>query len=894
VQIYSLSAQNKLPTIGGISNKQDKTVDDTLKNPNKLLKTGLDTLISATDSLKSDSLIVSRAIEDTLKLPMDVGDLKEIISYEGKDSIIYDLENEMIHLYNGTKVKYDETEITAPETHFNYVEKTVTANSVQSAENGKKDKVVLLQDGKEYKGNKMVYNFDSQKGKINDLITTDDGEGFVHGEEVKMNEHGELFGKNAKYTTCEHEDPHFHIDVERVKIIPDKFFVSGPANLVIADVPTPLVLPFAIFPLNMNENRSSGVIFPSYGQSPGLGFYLQQGGYYWAVNDYMDLALLGDIYTNGSWRASIASQYKKRYRYSGNLKFSLGRILQNDRISPEFTKSNEYKINWSHRQDPKARPNSTFSANVNITSSNFQRSYTTQTQRDLDNVVSSSVSYNYNFPRSPFSLSVSARNSLNVNTHSLSLTLPSANLNMQTIYPFEKKVRVGSKKWYENTKVSYSGSFNNSLNTLDTLIFKKELILKKETYQNFKTNITHSIPISTQFKLFKHFTLSPSIRYTEKWFFKEVQYTFDEDSIPNNSEIAGVIVSDTLRGFAQSREFGNIGPSLSTNLYGIFNFKRGKVKAIRHVLSPTISYNFLPDFSDSFWNNYQQVKYVNEFGEEDTIRLSRFVNSSTSSQKQSSLSFGLGNRFDMKVRTPKDSINKEKKIELLRSLNLNSGFNFAADSFKMSNISMRASANFLNRFNLNFNSSFSPYVFDKTENRVIDNYLLLQNGNRQFARFRDATLTLNTSFSSSDLEEYFSDRGNESDILEINENRERFLDFNQQWNIRLNYSFGLRKVLNFSEDNEIDSIVISRNNLNATFDLNLTDKWKISGGSGYDFIQKEITYTNLNITRDLHCWQMSFNVVPFGSLRSYNFRINVKAAVLQDLKLTRVRSWYDF
>lgn len=886
VQIYSLSAQSKLQSRGGISKKVDKTVDDTLKNPNELLKTGLDTLISAADSLKTDSLVVNRVIEDTIKLPMAVGDLTEIITYEAKDSIIYDIENEMIHLYNGSQVKYDETEISASETHFNYVKKTVTANSEKKAENEKKEKVVLLQDGKEYKGDKMVYNFESKKGKINDMLTTDDSEGFVHGEEVKINEHGELFGKNAYYTTCEHEEPHFHINVDKVKIIPDKFFVSGPANLVIADVPTPLVLPFAVFPLNMNENRSSGVIFPSYGQSPGLGFYLQQGGYYWAVNDYMDLALLGDIYTNGSWRASIASQYKMRYRYSGDLKLSIGRILQNDRITPNFIKNNEYKINWNHRQDAKARPNSTFSANVNITSSNFQRSYTTQTQRDLNNVFSSSISYNYNFPRSPFSLSTSARHSQNVNTNSFNLTLPSVNLNMSTIYPFEKKVRAGSKKWYENTKISYSGSFKNSLSTLDSLIFEKE------TYRNFETDITHSIPISTQFKLFKQFNLNPGIRYTEKWFFERLKHTFDKDSIPAGSETAGVLVTDTMRGFTQSREFSSIGLSLSTNLYGIFNFKRGKIKAIRHVLSPSISYNFLPDFSASFWKNYNEVIVNNENGMIDTVYLSRFIGSSTSRNQQSSLSFGLGNRFDMKVRTPKDSINKEKKIELLRSLNLNSSYNFAADSFKMANISMRASANFLNRFNLNFNSSFSPYVFDKDSNRRVDKYLLLEN--RQLARFNNATLTVNTNFSSSDVKDYFSDKGNESDILEINENRERFLDFNQQWNVRLSYSFGLQKLLNYSNENEIDSIAISQNNLNVTFDLNLTDKWKISGGSGYDFVQKEVTYTNLNITRDLHCWQMSFNLVPFGALRSYNFRINVKAAVLQDLKLTRVRSWYDF
>jgi len=867
----------------------DKAVNDTLKNVNKLLKTKLDSLISEPDSLKTDSLIVGNVIKDTLKLPMAPGDLTETITYEAKDSIIYDLENEMIHLYNSTIVKYDETEISAPETHFNYVEKTVTANTL-AEEKSKKEKIVLVQDGKEYKGDKMVYNFETEKGKINDLLTSDDGEGFIHGQEVKMNEQGELFAKDAYYTTCENEDhPHFHINIDKVKIIPDKLIVSGPANLVIANVPTPLVLPFGIFPLN--ENRSSGIILPSYGQDA-LGFFLNQGGYYWAVNDYMDLALLGDIYTSGSWRASIASQYKVRYRFSGNVKLSVGRIFQYDRISPEFSTNQQFKININHRQDPKARPNSTFSANVNISSNGYQKSYNTQTQRDLDNVLSSSVSYNYNFPRSPFSLSASLRHSQNINTHSFNLTLPSANLSMRTLYPFEKKKRVGSKKWYENTKISYTGSFSNTLSTLDSLIFKKE------TYKDFETNITHSIPISTQFKLFKHFTLSPNIRYTEKWFFKHLDHKFVTETIPGSSETRIVKKDTTLFGFAQSREFSNIGPSLGTNLYGIFNFKRGKIKAIRHVLSPTISYNFLPDFSAEFWNNYQTFNDTININGRDTIitgSYSRFIGSSTSRQMQSSLSVGLSNRFDMKIRTPKDSINKEKKIELLRSLNLNSSYNFAADSFKMSNITMRASANFLNRFNLTFNSSFSPYEFSKSQNRSVDTFLILQKGGaRKLARFRDASLTLNTSFNSGDLEEYFSEKGTESEIWEINEHPERFLDFNQDWNVRLNYSFGLRKELNFSGDNEIDSIIISRNNLNVTFDLSLTDKWKISGGSGYDFIRKEVTYTNLNITRDLHCWQMSFNVVPFGDRRSYNFRINVKAAVLQDLKLTRKRSWYDF
>lgn len=876
----SLFAQKTIHNRAGNVNKVKNNVDT-------LLKTDSVRSISGVNVLKTDSLVVDTMLTQKPELPIAVGDLNSSV-FTDADLIEYDVENEMIHLYGNAHVKYDNIEVKAHEIHFNYANKTFTAVS-DTTKNSDKE-VLMIESGKEYRANEMVYNYETKKGKINQLVTSDDGEGIVFGNEVKKNEYDELFAEDAYYTTCQHDDPHFHISVNKVKIIPKTAIYSGPANLVIADIPTPLVLPFAFFPLN--ENRASGIILPTYGESPGLGFYLRQGGFYWAINDYVDLGLLGDIYTNGSWRTNIASQYRLRYRFNGNLNLSLGRTFQEERINPEFSKDTEFRIAWTHRQDAKARPNGTFSTSVNIASSNYQRNFNTISQSALDNTLNSSISYNYNFPRAPFSFSASLRHNSNLNDKTFNLTLPQLNLNMQTLYPFQKKKRVGSKKWYENTQISYSGSFNNRLETFESEIFKLS------TYKNFKTDISHSVPISVSFRLFKHFNFSPSITYRENWFFKHLEWEYHPDSIPENSEIKGVFAADTIKGFAATREFGNIGPSLSTNLFGIFNFKKGKIKAIRHVLSPRLSYNFLPDFSTPFWKNYQTITYANQNGVDTTEVLSRFIddNRPTSSQKQSSISLGLGNRFDMKIRTPKDSLNKEKKIEILRSLNISTGYNFAKESFKMSDISMTAAADFLNKFTINFNASFSPYVFYISENGSVvnvDRYLIKRKVNRKLARFKSATLRVNTRFSDGDFNSTeTTNKGTEGDIWELNEYPERFLDFNQKWNLNLSYVLGFGKQYNSLA--LTDSIAITQNNLNVTFDFNLTDKWKVNGSSGYNFASKELTYTRLNITRDLHCWQMSFNWVPFGNFRSYDFRINVKAAVLQDLKLTRRRQWSDF
>jgi len=850
----------------------------------ELLKTDTTKRIGGVNTLITDSLAVDTLLTSNPTLPIGTSDLTSSVITDA-ELIVYDIENEMIHLYGNAQVKYDNIEVKAHEIHFNYANKTFTA--VADTAQIKGEDVLMIESGKEYRAREMVYNYETKKGKINQLVTNAEGEGIIFGNEVKKNEYDELFAKDAYYTTCENDHPHFRIDVNKVKIIPKTAIYSGPANLVIADVPTPLVLPFAFFPLN--EERASGIILPTYGESPGNGFYLRQGGFYWAINDYVDLGILGDIFTNGSWRINLASQYRLKYRFNGNVNLGIGRLFENDRISPNFQKNKQFNIAITHSQDAKARPNSTFRASVNIASTDYQRNFNTTSQQALNNTLRSSVAYTYIFPRAPFTISTSFRHSQNLNTNVFSITLPQLNLNMRTIYPFEKKVRAGSKKWYENTQISYSGSFDNQLNTLDSLIFDLD------TYRNFESDISHSLPISVSFKFLKHFTLNQGITYRENWYFKHLQYRYDADSIPQGSEIRGVLVADTIKGFAATREFGRIGPSLSTNLYGIFNFKKGKIKAFRHVFNPRIGYNFLPDFSVPFWKNYQTISYQKQNGIDTTEVLSRFIDNSrpTNNQKQSSLSLGFGNTLDMKIRTPKDSLNKEKKIELLRSLNFNTNYNFAKDSLKMSDILMSANADFLNKFTINFDASFSPYEYNIGIMDDINEYLILRKGNRKLARFKSARFRVSTRFSDKDFNSTeTTDKGSEAQIWEINEYPERFLDFNQKWSVSLNYLLEFRKQYNSTL--LTDSVAITQNNLNVNFDFTLTDKWKLNGSTGYNFQTKDLTYTRLNITRDLHCWQMSFNWVPFGNLKSYDFRINVKSAVLQDLKLTRRRQWYDF
>ena len=863
-------AQNTLRDRAGAVDSVKNSMLDSIKLVQDSLKIGTDSLISTQDD-------VDTMLGDTASFPTASDEVDKIIEYDARDSIIYDIENEMIYLYGEAHVTYDNIKMEAGVIYFSYTKKSVIAEAIENEDGTLSERPVLTESGKTYEGDRMVYNFETKKGKISQLLTTDDDQGFVRGAEVMKNENDELFAKEAYYTTCELDHPHFRIDVDKVKIIPDKLVVSGPANLVIADVPTPLVLPFGIFPLN--QRRASGIKLPAYGESPNLGFFLQNGGYYWAINDYIDLAIMGDIYTSGSWRANIASRYRLRYRYSGNIGITYGRFFENDKITPDFSETNQFSIRWSHSQDNKARPNSRFSSSVNIASSNYDRNFGTNAQRVLNNTLNSNVTYNYNFPRAPFSLTISARHSQNVNTHQFDLTVPEVALNMRTLYPFEKRNRVGSKKWYENISVGYNMNTKNELSTLDTLLFEKS------TYNNFEYAAQHRIPISTSLKLFKYFNFTPTFNYTERWYFESLNRVEVLDSIaPGSDDPMDYIRTDTIQGFRSVRDF-NMGAALTTNLYGIYNFKKGKLKALRHVITPSLSLNYRPDFGTENWDYYQASPV--DTSDVAYNRFDGFLYGNAPKGRLGSIGFSIINRLDAKINTPKDTLKKEKKLEILRNLNISTSYNLAVDSFNLAPINITASTNFLNRFNVVFSSSLDPYVFDEALNRRVEIYEFAEN--RRIGRFTNARLTVGTRFNSDDFTGYQSDRGSDGEIWELNEYPERFLDFNKKWSASLDYVLSLKRINLEGED----SLGVGQT-INSSFDVNLTDKWKINGRTGFNVQTREITNTSVSIARDLHCWQMRFDWVPFGAYRNYSFFIGVKAAVLQDLKLTRRRNWYDY
>lgn len=876
-----------------------------------------------TDSLRKLLADTSRVTTDSLTgSTAQPGDIETTINYTSRDSIFFDLGNRKLDLYGESHIDYGSIQLDAELTSVDWEARMIHSMYVEDTTGRKIGKPIFTDNNDVYETEDIVYNFKSKRAVIKGVVTEKDG-AFMHGEDVKMNEDDELFIRDARYSTCNLEDPHFFIESEKIKVIPGKQVVSGPFHLKFRTVPTPLAFPFGMFP--QTKQQASGIIVPSYGEETRRGFFFRDGGYYFAINDYVDLKATGDIYSKGGYGFNINSNYRKRYKYSGNFNFSYNRSISDEIENPLET--NDFWVRWSF-SDQSGGPGS-FNASTNFGTSTYNRNNNLVNQnfeRSINSRFNSNISYRRRFQNAPFNLSTSLRHSQNVQTGIVNLTLPEMTWNMNRIYPLKGVVR-SSKSPLSKLNFSHNAVFKNEVTNgpvrglsgfnivndegfgQDTLSFSSDNF--GAMLDRSRMGVRHTVPVNTSITFLKNFTLNPNFSLTEFWYDKELDFTYEE-------ELNGVRV-DTVHGFSRASSWRS-GASLNTIVYGTVFFKNAKnIQAIRHVMTPSLSFSYNPDFRDEKYGVYKTVQ-IDSTGRERTFsKYEGFVYGSPTGGESKSLSFSLQNNLEMKIRDKKDSTGVGfKKVKLFENLSFSSSYNFAADSFKLSNINTSVRTSFFNKsVTIALSGTIDPYVYDllsETKNsrgdrivtqRKIDRYAWNSGqGIGQLSRF-NTSINLNFRGKSSDSRtsssepggpgvgdrsiqdytDYSSPFGTDEDLDHIRANPQEYVDFNVPWSFRATYSINRSKV-GFQDPTITQTLTFGGT-------LGLTGKTQITYNSGYDLENGEFTTTRIGVSRDLHCWSLNFSWVPFGRFQSFTLIIQPKSPLLQDLKLQRRRNFFD-
>ena len=848
-----------------------------------------------TDSLTTDSLAA-----DTAASAKKGNGLDAPVSYESNDSLVF-TQGGYAHLFGDSKVNYphQNIELTAEVITMNMDSSTVFAHGVEDSL-GVMQGTPVFKDGETpYETNTIRYNFKSKKGVISNVVSQQ-GEGYVTGNNAKKGSGDELYMKNGRYTTCDHHDhPHFYMQMTHAKVRPKKNIVTGPAYLVVEDVPLPLAVPFFFFPFS--SSYSSGFLMPTYMDDSNRGFGLTDGGYYFAISDQMDLKLRGDIFTKGSWALNAETNYVKRYKYSGLLQASYQVTKVGDKGLPDYSVSKDFKIVWSHRQDPKANPNSTFSASVNFATSSYERTnigniYNSNAM--TQNTKTSSVSYSRSFFDNKLNISATTNIAQTMKDSSISVTLPDLNISLTNIFPFKRKHQVGEERWYEKISLRYTGRMKNSITTKDNMLFKSNLI------KDWENGMQHDIPISATFTLFKYFNLTPSVNYTERWYTRKVKKGWDAQQ---NREVN----TDTIYGFHRVYDYrASLG--INTKIYGMYKpiFLPKKEIQIRHVITPSVSFSAAPDFTSSRYGYYDTYIKQDKNGVRDTVKYSYYTGQSfspPSGGKQGNITFSISNNLEMKYKDKNDSL---RKISLIDELGANLSYNMAAIKRPWSDLQLNLRLKLSKSYTFSMSSSFKTYgyKFDERGNVVENDRTEWSYG--RFGIFQGYGSSFSYTFNNDtwkkwkekftgkkeeeDADKEDTETGTEEDanagtsqkkVEKAAADADGYQVFKMPWPLNLNYSF------NISEDR---SKPINRktmrypyrytHNLSASGNIKISNNWAISFNTGYDFEAKEIVQTSFNITRDLHCFSMSASLSPFGRWKYYNFTIRANASILQDLK----------
>lgn len=831
-------------------------------------------IISDTTTITTDSVTVKK--DSTAAKPL----FTDLVTYNATDSIIVDVTGKKMFLYKDAFVKYLNTELKADYIELDMENSLAYASGLTDTAGNITGKPKFKDGSQEFESLDLKYSFKTKKGFVKEIITQQ-GEGYVQGKLTKKLNDSIYCVKDGLYTTCDqHDHPHFYVRMSKAKMIKDKKVVSGFANLYIEDVPLPLAIPFGLFPFS--KKQQSGILIPTYGEERMRGFNLRDGGYYFFINDYVDLTLTGTIYTNGSWGMNVGSNYRKRYKYNGNFNFSMSRNHTSEKGDPDYTKSSDWSIQWRHTQDAKANPYTTFSASVDMSSATNNYYNATNINDIANQRKQSSISWSKKWPDRPFNITASFTHNQNSRDSSISLSFPNLNFRVSQIYPFRRKERVGKMKWYENIGFTYNAELRNSIQTKESELGHSFQNMARDWQNGFK----HSIPLSTSINIAKDLSLTPSFTYNGVAYLRSIR----KGNWVKDTTMAGggYVPIDTIYGLHYAHNY-NAQVSLSYNptIYGMYMFlPNSKIYAIRHVIRPSASISYTPKIGiprSKYWKTYTDA---NGYDQEYSIFENQLYTPPTGAEEAGSLALALDNNLEMKVRNDQDTTGKEefKKIKLLESFRLSTSYNFFADSMRWQTIQLSARTKvFNNKVNINLSGTIDPYAIDA-------NAVRYNKYNGGIGRLTRVSASSGIQFS--------SDNGKKKEEKDdkLNGNYSQYMDFEVPWSISLDYTFSYNK--NYSRNpaegakKPLSKNVISQM-VRINGDFSLTPKWKFGYSTGYDFQQKEITATSFNISRDLHCWEMTFSCIPFGTHQSYNFQINVRSSLLKDLKLTKRDSWYD-
>ena len=936
VVVFAMASVN-MPVPQGKKTKKAKAsavvVDTLLKGQSPKDSKAVDKNIPDTTKMDSLQLAIyhhNKAIDDSIRADSMMrarsNGIDAPVKYSAEDSLVYDAESGTAYLYGNSKVDYENMKLTSDKVHMNLDKSTVRATGTidSTAEGGIKGKPVFTMGKDEYKSDTMAFNFKSKKGLIKGVYT-EQQDGFLSGEVGKRDSTGSIYLQHGRYTTCDKPHPDFYIALSRAKVRPGKDVVFGPAYLVVADVPLPLAIPYGFFPFS--KKYSSGFIMPSYGDESDRGFYLRDGGYYFAISDKWDLKLLGEIYTKGSWGVSAASNYRKRYRYSGSFLFSYQDSKTGDKGLPDFAEQESFKIQWNHRQDPKANPYSSLAASVNFATSSYERNnlnsmYNPQTL--TQSTRTSSVSWSTGFSSIGLSLSATTNLAQNMRDSSIQITLPDLNISLSRFYPFKRKHLVGKERWYEKISMSYTGQLANSIST------KEDKLLHSNLIKDWKNAFQHTIPVQANFTLFNYINVTPSFNFTDRMYSKKVTRGWD-------NTLQKEVVRDTTYGFHNVYNW-SMSVGASTKLYGFWVPNRklfgDKIQAIRHVITPQVTFSYSPNFGARRYGYYDSYQYTDASGNVKLVEYSPYQDelySVPGKYKTEMISWDVSNNIEMKVKSDKDTTGY-KKISIIDELGASMSYNAAADYHRWSDLSMRLRLKWWKNYTFSMNAQFATYAYELDANGkpYVGNHT--EWGYGRLPRFQGMSQNFSFTLNPEKLKKWFGRKDDKDDdkvsvdsdgpdtniesnmdddlekgkyaakkkrgnIAETDD--DGYMSFNMPWSLTIGYGITMRENTagRFNTKTMRYPYKFTQT-LNFSGNIRISDGWNINFSSGYDFENHAMSMTTASLSRDLHCFNMSASVV-LAPYTSYNFTFRCNAATLTDaLKydkrsgITNAVQWY--
>ncbi|MBO5919300.1 MAG: LPS-assembly protein LptD [Bacteroidales bacterium] len=889
--MFLILAIAALPLQGYCNRSYLDTLKTRIANLGTTKAVGADTLLHVhSDTLHADTLAHAHdtAVNNsTLDAPIFSG---------GKDSIVKDFNvdgRKMIYYYGDVNVKYNDIEISSEYMAFDIDSKTVFAKGLPDTSGKTVGSPVMKQGETQYEMESVYYNFKSGKAKIKNMITQE-AEGYLHGKYIKKMPDNSINISKGKYTTCDLEHPHFYLQMTTAKVVQDpdggQKTVFGPAYVVLADVPTPFALPFGFVP--QFKGRSSGLLMPSYGEEAARGFFMRGLGYYFVLSDHFDIAATGDIYTMGSWAGQLNARYNKRYKYNGNFSLAYQNDQTGEKGQPDFFQTKNFSMQWSHSMDPKARPGTSFRASVNFSSPSYNQ-YNNQTniQTAMQNQISSSISYGKSWAGTPISLSINAMHSQNSRDSSYAVTFPNVTFTVSRIYPFKRKERVGKEKFYESFAFNYNATLDNKIN------FKASEVGEPDFFKKMKNGMRHNFSISLpSFTIAKYIQASPSVTYGMNWYFSDCEKVYNSET-----QRVETVYSDPLSTFGITQNY-SAAISLSTRLYGKFVFgKNRKVEAIRHMVTPSVSFGIQPDLATAA-NGFTQLSYVDANGIQHVVNYNKYEGQTYSPPgrgKSASMSFSLGNNVEAKIKDRNDTTGTGvKKVKIIDQLSFGGSYNFLADSLNLSNISMNMNTTIFGKLGLNVNASFDPYAIDQ-QGKKINTFNIMKEGGFKLARLMNASASFSYSFSGEGKGRMGSDYKDPNAITSQNSSYQRiyhnpmtgeyipggwvyYMSPNVPWSVNANFSYSYNRSYQYANER-----LLTKHNHMMTVGLGgqirLTDALNINLNSGIDMMKMKLTTTQMSATYDLHCFAISVSYVPNGRWESWSFRINAKASALADL-----------